>query len=78
MNASVRPLITLFSLLILLVTSATEAVAARDTRSNGSTPSRYSVVEEYKESYRKPRRTLFGKRKLVSHNYARKHRRSPW
>lgn len=79
MNASLRLLA--FALLLLIPALST---VARDSSSARSGGGRYSVVQEYKEAYAKPRAPRsffgFGKRKTAGQVYAKKHRahRTMW
>ena len=77
MNAFLRPLLAIATLLLLFV--STESVAGpRRSLFGGGAPTRYSLVEEYKGAYSRPQRKLFGKRKAVSRKAARTHHVSRW
>ncbi len=81
MNASFRSLLV-FLLLLLLMPVVEASAQGRSSGARGNKASRYSIVEDYKEAYAKPKarthRGLFGKRKSAGYSYARTHRTHSW
>ena len=77
MNAFLRSLLVLVTLLLLLPTHEAAAGPLRALLGTDA-PGKYSVVKEYKEAYARPKRKLFGKRKTVNRQLMRARRVSRW
>ncbi len=80
MNPLFRSLLIVLFLLASALTSTAQHRPLLGGGNTRSTASRYSIVEEYKKAYARPRtrRTLFGKHKSASYFYVRAHRARRW
>lgn len=79
MNAFLRSLLVLVTILLLLPTREAAAGPRRALLGTGTgAPGKYSLVEEYKGAYARPKRKLFGKRKAVNRQFIRARRPSRW